>query len=471
MRASDTLFAPGRQLRERSRETQMARRLTSGGLRRPRLRTIRWSADRKTGRRGLDPPASRVGRGGKIGGGLWAFPLALWLAGGGAACAAPRPGSAPPAAEIATEAQAEGAAPAERSCAWYGDARDSVLYFGESAFWAAARAHGDPLADRLVPGPRRIGRFDLSRRRLLAPLDAGPGDAPTGVWDVLAHANGRVYFTTWFDAMGWVDPATGEVRRLDGLGKGLNEIAQGPAGTLLVSRYGNPDEAAGGGSVVIADLEGARVAELPLAAPAGYRAAPKTVAFDRVRDEIWATTDLFPLSGGPIRHDAYVLDRAGREKRRIERPEVQFVAFGPDGTGLLAEVEGARLDLRVRPPAGPDRVLAADAAFASRSDFVQDVHFAPDGRAVMTRWSGVVHVFDPPDSLATLRLPRLEPGGLYYSGVLAGERICATHCGGLTVVCVPADPERGANLELGGPRGEAGVQQAPRPLPGPGPRG
>jgi hypothetical protein len=360
----------------------------------------------------------------------------LWLAGGLGACALPGREAAPPAVEVATAEQEAGAV--ERACAWYGDARDGILYFGESAFWDAARAHGDPLADRLVRGPRRIGRFDLVGRRLLEPLDAGPGQAPTGVWDVLAHPNGRVYFTTWFDAMGFVDARSGEVRRLEGLGRGLNEIAPGPGATLLVSRYGNPDDASAGGSVLIADLEGAPVAELPLAAPAGHRSAPKTVAFDAARDEIWATTDLFPVAaGGAIRHDAYVLDRSGREKRRIERPEVQFVAFGPDGTGLLAEVEGARLDLRVRPPAGPDRVLRVDAAFPAGTDFVQDIHFAPDGRAVLTRWSGVVHVFHPPDSLATLRLPGLEPGGLYYSGVLAGERVCATHCGGLTVVCAP----------------------------------
>jgi hypothetical protein len=313
-----------------------------------------------------------------------------------------------------------------------------VLYFGESAFWSAERAHGDPLADRLAAGPRRIGRFDLERRRLESPLDAGPGEWPTGVWDVLAHPNGRIYFTTWFDAMGWVDARTGEVHRLEQLGRALNEIAPGPDGSLLVSRYGSRDGGPGPGSILVMSLDGEPLAELPLEAPPGYRVAPKTVAFDPARDEIWVTTDLFPLAGGPIRHDAYVLDRAGREKQRIERPEVQFVAFGPGGTGLIAEVDGTRLELRVRSPEGADRVLLADAAFAAGIDFVQDIHFAPDGRAVVTRWSGVLHVFDPPDSLATLRLPPIEAGGLYYSGVLAGDRVCATHCGGLTVVCAPA---------------------------------
>jgi hypothetical protein len=375
----------------------------------------------------------------RLGGGECSLASLLVLAALVAGCAlrALEPGAA--SVEIATAPEVAGS---ERVCAWYGDARDGVLYFGESAFWSAERAHGDPLADRLTPGPRRIGRFDLATRSLAAPLDAGPGEWPTGVWDVLAHPNGRVYFTTWFDSMGWVDLdlRSGAVQRLDGLGAMLNEIAPGPEGTLLVSRYGSPDGEAGPGSVLVASLEGERLAELPLAAPAGYRVAPKTVAFDPARDEIWVTTDLFPLQGGPIRHDAYVLDRSGREKQRIESPEVQFVAFGPDGTGLVAEVLGSRLALRIRRPGAADERLLADEAFSEGLDFVQDIHFAPDGRAVVTRWSGVLHVFEPPGSLATLRLPKLDPGGLYYSGVLAGDRVCATHCGGISVVCAPAKP-------------------------------
>ena len=392
---------------------------------------------------------------------LRALAIVAWIAVG---CARPAREILPPGLDVATAPQPGGP---ERYCAWYGDARDGVLYFGESAFWSTERAHGDPLADRLVPGPRRIGRFDLLHRRLLGPLDAGPGDQPTGVWDVLAHPNGRVYFTTWFDSMGFVDPRTGELRRLEGLGRGLNEIAPGPGGSLLVSRYGSPDGGPGGGSVLVASLDGERVSELPLAEPAGYRVAPKTVGFDPARDEVWVTTDLFPLAGGPIRHDAYVLDRAGREKRRIERPEVQFVAFGPDGTGLLAEVDGARLELRVRSPDSPDRRLLADGGFAAGLDFVQDIHFAPDGRAVVTRWSGVLHVFEPPGSLATLRLLPVEVGGLYYSGVLAGDRVCATHCGGLTVVCASA-PE---SSKRSAQRAEGERSRVARALPGPGPAG
>ena len=359
---------------------------------------------------------------------------ALLLCLAAAGCSLPGSRGEPAAASVASEPQPAGSH--ERTCAWYGDARDGVLYFGESAFWSALHAHADALADARAPGPRRIGRFDLARGRLLEPLDAG-GPAATGVWDVLAHPNGRVYFTTWFDAMGWVEPSSGAVQRLPGLGRGLNELAPGPGGSLLVSRYGSPDDPNASGSILVASPDGEPIAEYPLVPPPGFRAAPKTVAFDSARDEIWVTTDLFGAAGIATRHDAYVLDGAGREKRRIARPEIQFVAFRPEGGGLIAEVEGARLTLRVRPREGEDQLLLADASFADDLDFVQDIHFAADGRAVVTRWSGIVHVVAPDGSLETLRLPPLEAGGLYYSGVLAEGRVCATHCGGIEVVCAP----------------------------------
>jgi hypothetical protein len=309
-----------------------------------------------------------------------------------------------------------------------------VLYFGQAPFWSALRARGgDPTADLTVAGPQLVGRFDLRHRELLAPLDVTAPGARSGVWDVHAHPNGRVYYTTYFEAMGWVDPATGEVRRLDHLGTGLNEIAPGPEGTLLVSRYASA--AGGGGSVLVITPEGEPVAEHQLAPPPGFQVAPKTVAFDPVRQEIWVTTDLLAEEGEEVRHDAYVIAPDGREKRRIEGPELHFVAFGADGSGFRAEVEGSRLWLQTHPAQGVGERRLLDDSFASDFDFVQDLHVGADGRAVLTRWSGFVHVVEAGGAVRTLRLPALEPGGLYYSSALAGERVCATYCAGVTVVC------------------------------------
>ena len=50
----------------------------------------------------------------------------------------------------------------ERYCAWYGDARDGVLYFGTSAFWSAMRS-----PNRNWPRPRKRARRTSSRSRPL----------------------------------------------------------------------------------------------------------------------------------------------------------------------------------------------------------------------------------------------------------------------------------------------------------------
>ncbi len=330
----------------------------------------------------------------------------------------------------------------ERYCAWYGDAHDGVLYFGEAAFWSAYAAHGeDPTGDLREPGPQRIGRFDLVRRELLAPLDVTPGSgARSGVWDVLATSDGRIWFTTFFEHAGWIDSA-GEVRRLRALGTGLNELAPGPEGGLLVSRYAGEDGA--DGSVLWLDADGGLRAELPLSPLPGYRVAAKSVAWDPARREIWVNTDLLPRTEDtPAGHDVRVLDTEGRELARSAEPEVQFMAFAENGTGFAADVDAAGLWLRVMPPgaAGPplDRGerIRVDPDFARALDFVQDIQIGADGRALATTWSGAVHVVDPSGPLIrTLRLPRLGSEGIFYTAVPAGPSLCATLCDRIQVVC------------------------------------
>jgi len=339
----------------------------------------------------------------------------------------------------------------EEYCAWFGDRRGETLYFGESAFWSTFRASGgDPKADLEVAGPAWIGRFDLMRETMLPPLEVGlPGDR-SGVWDVLAHPNGRVYFTTYFGTSGFSDPVSGESRRFEAAGKGLNELALGPEGSILVTRYGASGRREQGGGVVVLDPDGSPIAEHPLAAPDGYIAAPKTAAYDPIQREIWVTTDLLPIDqegGAPIRHDAYVLDLDGRELRRIADPEIQFIAFAADGTGYRAEVADRKLWLRVMPVAASGSAIGRlriplEHAFAAGVDFVQDIQFAPDGRAVVTRWSGWIHVVDATGATQSLRLPPLARDGLYYTATINGQRVCATYCGEVRVVCQDIDSLR-----------------------------
>lgn len=342
----------------------------------------------------------------------------------------------PPAPAASTRVHVEPAtgSGAEQPCAWYGDVDGAVLYFGVSAFWSALRAAGgDATADLAVPGPRWIGRFDLASERFLPPLDLRPGGAATGVWDVLAHPNGRVYFTTYFDFAGSVDPRSGEVREFENAGLGLNELALGPEGQILVTRYGfaADDE----GSLVVLSESGEILAEHVLQDPPGLRVLAKSLAFDPLRRETWLNTDLLPLEGTAVLHDARVLDAAGHERLRVSDPELQFFTFAPDGTGLFAEVSERRLRLRQRSPQGRDRFIALDDAFDPAFDFVQDMRLESDGSVVLTRWSGRIHVISADGEVRDLSLPRTEAGELYYTAVRAFGRVCATRCGRVEVVC------------------------------------
>ncbi len=328
----------------------------------------------------------------------------------------------------------------ERYCAWYGAAEDGVLYVGEAAFWSTMRSAGGVAdADLDRPGPRHIGRFDLARERWLPPLAVGPPDSPSGVWDVHPQ-DGLLYFTTFFEDAGQVDLETGRVVEFTSAGRGLNELASGPEGSVLVSRYGSGLDEVGDGELLTLDPSGAVLERFPLPAPSGFRVAPKTPAWEASRGALWTTTDLFALEEGATRHDAYVVAREGGDLRRIEQPEIQFVAVGPDGTLHRAEAD-RELWLHSVAPAGAspgERRVRLDPDFPGVVDFVQDVKPGADGRIVVTRWSGTVHVVDDDGGVATLHLPRLDPEGLYYSGVIHADRLCVSYCAGVTVVCVDA---------------------------------
>lgn len=356
-------------------------------------------------------------------------------------CGLPGPSGQRPLGEVSIQT-ADSPSPLEDYCAWFGDARDSMLYFGAAAFWSTYRAAGgDPRADLRQTGPQFIGRFDLRRSRFEEPLAVGGPEARSGVWDVLAHPNGRIYFTTYFEPAGYVDPQTGRVRRFEAVGQGLNELALSSSGDILVTRYGMG--VGGQGSVVVLDAEGGLRAEYPLEAPEGYQVAPKSLAFDPLREEIWVNTDLLPEAeaSGEIRHDTRVLGPDGSERLRFERPEVQFMTFGPDGTGYFAERDGALLNLRIRTPdrAGSailtGQLVPLDDDFPADLDFVQEIRVDARGDATLTRWGGRIHLVSREGKASAVQLPRPGGDGLYYTAIRQGNRLCATYCGGVTVVC------------------------------------
>lgn len=368
---------------------------------------------------------------------LWTTLVLIGCAGGTSGQLAP----ATPGARPSSSALYRLPPPEAGACAWFGDARDDVLYFGIAAFWSELRAAGgDAEADLTRPGPRWLGRFSLAEERMLPPLlvDA---EAPGGVWDVLAHPNGRIYFSTYFGAAGSVDPESQAVEHYENAGLGLNEIVLGPDGTLLMTRYGYGADTRG--SVVVLAEDGTLLRELPLPGPPGLRPAAKSLAFDPLRQEIWVNTDLFELEGGAqaaTPHDTRILSLDGRELARFEAPEVQFMTFAEDGTGALAELHGNRLELRWRLPEDSDRALPErepillDDAFPVGFDFVQDVRIE-GGLALVTRWSGRVHLVTQDGFHHALTLPR-DGDDLYYTATSAEDgRICATRCGGVVVAC------------------------------------
>jgi hypothetical protein len=325
-----------------------------------------------------------------------------------------------------------------------------MLYFGESAFWAAQRAAGgDPLADLDVKGPKRIGRFDLRRQQMLPPLEIEVA-AGSGVWDVLALPD-RIYFTTFFGPAGFVSLVSDEATLFASLGPGLNELAPGPDGSIIASRYGA--EGGGPGAIVVLASDGTLLAEHALGAPTGSVAAPKTVAWDPARREFWATVDLVSQAGAPTRQETRRLAADGRELQNIAEPEIQFVIFAADGRGFFASRQQRVLSLlAVEPGAGGEPLAAArrivlDENFEPTLDFVQDIHRAADGRIVLTRWSGRIHVVDPDSgSVDSVEFPRDDAAGLYYSAVLFESRLCSTLCAGVEVVCTDA-PAIGRRLQ------------------------
>jgi hypothetical protein len=273
----------------------------------------------------------------------------------------------------------------ERYSSWFGDERDGVIYFGLSPFWTDMRAHGgDPTADLLEPSAHLIGRFEIERERFLPPLVArriGP-DSRSSVWDVLAHPNGWIYYTTFYEEMGRVRPGMGDVEHFDSLGTGLNEIALGPDGDLYVTRYGGGVEGEAAnedGSVVVISPDGALLREQSLHARDGAVTAPKSIAVDPKSGEVWLNADVIAPNGKVTFAEFHLDPDLKLIERRDPPPELMFVAFDRGGRGFFVEDRNGRVELRVT--RGGAELARLDLGPRVASDFAQDVHFAADGTA------------------------------------------------------------------------------------------
>jgi hypothetical protein len=329
----------------------------------------------------------------------------------------------------------------ERYSSWFGDERDGVIYFGLSPFWTELRAHGgDPTADLLEPSAHLIGRFEIERERFLPPLlvrRPGP-DSRSSVWDVLAHPNGWIYYTTYFEEMGRVRPGMGDVEHFDSLGTGLNEIALGPDGCLYVTRYGSGTEDEGGsgdGSVAVISPDGALLREVSLHARDDAVTAPKSIAVDPLGGEVWLNADVIAPNGkvsfasfhlGP---DLAVIAQTDSPPE----PELMFVAFDRAGHGFFVEDRGGRVELRVTRRG--TALARLDLGARVPADFAQDVHFAADGTAAIAFWSGRVELVREVDGAyehAQVSLERPpecatpEQNAVFYSAFVEARSVYAT---------------------------------------------
>ncbi|MFI5315096.1 MAG: hypothetical protein ACHQ6T_05315 [Myxococcota bacterium] len=325
----------------------------------------------------------------------------------------------------------------ERYSAWFADERAGVIYFGLSPFWTAMRAHGgDPRADLLEPSAHLIGRFDTERGQFLPPLVArrpGP-DSASSVWDVLAHPNGWIYYTTYFEEMGRVRPGMGDVEHFDALGTGLNEIALGPDGNLYVTRYGaGRGRAAQDGALVVVSPEGRLLRETRLHARDGAVTAPKSVAVDPLGGDVWLNADVIAPDGA-VTFAAFHLASDLRELARVDPPpELLFVAFDRLGRGFFVEDRSGRLELRVT-RAGAE-LLRLDLGPRVAADFAQDIHFAADGTAAIAFWSGRVELVRQTaagferarvDFVRPAECAGPETGAIFYSAFVESLSVYAT---------------------------------------------
>jgi len=336
---------------------------------------------------------------------------------------------------------------AEQYSAWFADSDGRVLYFGLSPFWQLWwESGGDALADLREPGDHLIGRFDMSASRFLPPLRVrGIGaDSRASVWDVLVHSNGRIYYTTFFEELGWVDPATGAVQHLEGLGVGLNELVEGPGGSLYITRYSDAPRSTASnrsGALLVVTPDGDLLREKRFERGRGEVTAPKSVAVDPVSGGVWLNADVFHADGSTgyaILH----LDAEGEIiEWRTDAPELLFARFDAHGRGYFVEDVDGALRLRVT-RAGREQ---ASLILGSRAplDYAQDVHFAADSTAVISFWSGrvdLVRLDGSELSHRTLWLGKpsecAPPAGrsLLYSAFLHVDAVYATLSCGPTIL-------------------------------------
>lgn len=281
---------------------------------------------------------------------------------------------------------------AEPYSSWFGDTDGRILYFGLSAFWETSLQCGAetnsycPLSDLKEPGDHLIGRFDMVDERFLAPLVVRRADpaAPSSVWDVLVHSNGRIYYTTFWDEFGSVLPDGGDVQHYAGAGVGLNELWEGPEGEIYATRYLGDRP-----GIAVFGPDGVLRRELPLPQDAGALICPKSLAVDPNTRDIVFNSDIFYTDNRPPGHDAFRMSPDGEIIERTAYPILAFLSFDRAGRGWFVDDYGERNVLRIVTPSGDS--TSHDLGAHDPLDLVQDIKHAGD-ITLITSWGMRVSV-------------------------------------------------------------------------------
>jgi hypothetical protein len=311
---------------------------------------------------------------------------------------------------------------------WFADTDGRIIYFGQSPFWREyfAAEVPDPQGDLRKEGDYLIGRFDTEKDTFLAPLKVGRGRA--SVVDVLYHTkNHNVYFTTFFDMMGYVNPKTNKVVYFKALGMGFNELYEGPGGKIYVTRYSSEQK---NGSVVVITPAGTLLKEFFIRLP-GFIIAPKSIAVSPITGEIIINTDMFSLEGGMVRHDSFVLGPEGQIKQRIMEREIFFMSFDPQGKNWAAgRAKDGSWQMSITYPEGKMVNVIIDEKPVS-FNVIQDIKH--HGRyTIATAWSGNLYYFKEdyqgitfiplePDTAVGLDAPPKGKGILAYTTIIANN--------------------------------------------------
>ena len=303
---------------------------------------------------------------------------------------------------------------------WFADTDGRIIYFGQSPFWRAyfAAKEPDPQGDLREEGDYLIGRFDTEKDTFLAPLKVGRGKA--SLLDVLYHTeNHNVYFTTFFDTMGYVNPNSKRVVYFKGLGAGLNELYQGPGGEIYVTRYSSAGKS---GSVVVITPSGRLLKEFFIHLP-GFIIAPKSIAVSPITGEMIINTDMFPLEGDLVRHDTFVLGPDGRVRQRIMAREVFFMSFDRQGKKWVAErSEDGSWQMSITYPGGKIVSLIIDKK-PLPFDVIQDIKHR-NAVTIATAWSGRLYYFEE-NSQGIKFIPLLPETGPGLDALPKGKGILA----------------------------------------------